>query len=139
VGLFDAEHRFYSFLDSHSVRLDFDKEARLVFVDVRQARRHWQTEADLKPPKAAKLADVRWLDFRETLPPVKITATPDRTTVRLKFSTRPVSQTVHVADNLVIRIDEDDQLTDMWITQIQDDLGGRFLAAFRKRCLLRAS
>lgn len=135
IGLFDPDRRFFSYLDTARVKLDFDRDARLIFIEVNQPRRHWRTKADLKMPKRAEPADARFLGFRDTLPPTRLTATKDLSCVRLAFSTEPVARTIQLARNVVLEADDRSRLVALWVGGIVDDSAGRKLAAYRKRCL----
>lgn len=135
VGLFVPDRRFFSFLDSARVKLDFDRDARLIFVEVNQPRRQWSTDDKLRIPKRSELADARFLGFRDSLPPTRLVASEDLSTVRLAFSNEPVTRTVQLARNVVLQADEHSCLVALWVGGIVDDSGGRKLAAYRKRCL----
>ena len=50
IGLFEPERRFFSFLDAKRVRLDLDRKARLIFIDVWLPRRHWTINTTCTSP-----------------------------------------------------------------------------------------
>ena len=77
VGLFSSRRRFYSFLESRNVLFDFDRLGRLIFMEVRVPRRRWQIDATLQAPAVAQPADIRWLNFRDTIIEPRLTANRD--------------------------------------------------------------
>ncbi|HOP08003.1 MAG TPA: hypothetical protein PLF13_12010 [candidate division Zixibacteria bacterium] len=135
IGLFAPDRRFFSYLDTARVKLDFDRNARLIFIEVNEPRRRWPIDTELRLPKRAEPADARFLGFRDTLPPTHLTATDNHATLRLSFSAEPITRTIQLARNVVLQADSHNRLTALWIGGIVDDHGGRKLAAYRKRCL----
>ena len=67
VGLFSSGRRFYSFLESSNVLFDFDRLGRLIFMEVRVPRRRWEVDTTLEVPAIVQPADIRWLNFRDTI------------------------------------------------------------------------
>ena len=133
IAPFDKGRRFFSFLEASNVRLDLDKQGHLLFIEVNLARRHWTVDPDLQPPDSALPADIRWLDFRETIDTPEIFADKRRLTMLLRFSKEQPVGSYLLARNVVVETDQDNNLAAIWITDITDDLAGREISAFRKQ------
>lgn len=132
IGEFDNRHRFFSFIDGDRLRMDFDKEGRLLFVELAVPRRTWPIEPGLAAPLPYQSRDIRWLDFRGTIAQPAITASPERTLVRLRFSDAAPHGTIALASSVFLQVAEDKSAVALWVTQIDDDFAGREIAAFRR-------
>ena len=54
IGLFSRDRRFFSYLESKNTRLDFDREGRLIFIEVDLPRRQWPVDLQLTRPVVAE-------------------------------------------------------------------------------------
>lgn len=134
IGLFSRSRRFYSWLESPTVRLELDREGRLIFIEVDKPRRQWPTDENLEPPRRAEIADIRWLDFRQPIPDPDLRTNPRRTVLRISFSEQPGSNAYYLAQEVILETDEGRRPTAIWICRIEDDLAGQEIGAWRKRC-----
>ncbi len=132
IGPFAPQQRFFSYLESSSVSLEFDRNARLIFIEVTRPRRNWAVSDKLVFPSEVEPADLRWLDFRETMPEPQLTSNAIKTLLHLRFGERPPARGFRVADCVIVQADSDDCLSDIWVDRIEDDLAGQEIAAFRK-------
>jgi len=134
IGPFAPQRRFFSYLEAVSVGLQFDRSARLIFVEVNRPRHSWEVDERLAMPSLAEMADLRWLDFRETIPEPRITADSSRTLLRLQFNCGFPSRSFYLAEHVILQVDDDDRLSAIWTDEIEDDLAGCEIAHFRKSC-----
>jgi hypothetical protein len=134
IGPFAPQRRFFSYLEADSLSLQFDRIARLIFIEVSRPRRSWEVDRSLTRPSRAEIADLRWLDFRETIREPLITTDLSRTLLRLRFSPTSPSRSFHLADHILLQVDDRNRLSAIWIDEIEDDLAGREIAGFRKLC-----
>jgi hypothetical protein len=132
VGPFADHHRYFSFLESSDVRLDIDKEGRLVFAEVSLPRRQWKTDHNLVPPATTVPSDIRWLDFRQSIPSPILVSDPSRKILQIRFSDRPAIHSALVADSIIVQSTSEQTLAAIWITEIIDDTAGIKLSAFRR-------
>ncbi|MEW5993828.1 MAG: hypothetical protein AB1744_05465 [Candidatus Zixiibacteriota bacterium] len=133
VGPFSKERRFYSYIESETVRFDFDRKGRLIFIEVAIPRRHWPADADIAPPAVVEPADIRWLGFREQVGDPAITTSRDRSVVQLSFGDSTTLRNYYLAESVVAQITDNNCLAAVWITDIIDDLAGQEIASFRKK------
>jgi len=133
VGPFSHNRRFFSWIESPNVRLDFDRQGRLIFIELATARRHWQTDPALTPPDICEPADIRWLDFRESVTEPVTVANPERNLVCISFKENGTPLNYHLADSLVCQVDRNYNLTSIWINDIVTDRAGKRIRAFRKK------
>ena len=133
VSPFSRQRRFFSYLESDRVRLDLDKEGRLLFIEVDCARNLWKTDRRLKPPAKAPPADIRWLDFRERVADPELLTDERRTALLIRFISQSVAHSHLLAQAVVVDVTEQNTLAGIWITDIVDDLAGSRIAEFRKR------
>ena len=137
IGDFAPQHRFFSYLESEFVSLQFDHNALLIFIEVTLPRRRWKVDDKLIMPSAADQADIRWLEFRETIREPKLTTNKTQTRLRLQFTHNSPSRNFYIADHVILQADNKDHLAAIWIDDIEDDLAGQEIAAFRKQFLRR--
>jgi hypothetical protein len=132
IGSFSKQRRFFSYLESENVRLDLDREGRLIFVEVSVPRRLWKIDSSLKPPSVVEPADIRWLDFRErVIDPVLLTD-PERQCLVLRFTNEASPRNYFLAEKVIAQVNDRHELSAIWIIEIIDDLAGQRIGAFRK-------
>jgi hypothetical protein len=134
IGLFDPLYRFFSYIESELVHLELDRQARLIFIEVTQPRRHWEVSDNLQFPQVAEMADLRWLDFRTTIQEPQLATDHTRTLLYVQFSPPTTTRNFYLTPNVIAQVDSTDHLVSIWINNIKDDLAGREIASFRKRC-----
>ncbi len=132
IGSFSKKRRFFSYLESDTVRFDLDKEGRLIFIEVAVARCHWKIAPRLKPPAVVEAADIRWLDFRKKIINPVLTSTHNKTLLLLRFVNTTQLRNYYLAETVMAQVDTNNRLAAVWITDIVDDLAGKEIAAFRK-------
>lgn len=125
--------KFYSFLDSDDVVFDIDQTGRLLFIQVRVPRHKWHIRKALRLPAAYTTADIRFLNFRDTLPPVVIETNPHESLLRLTFSDEKANAAYAIADNLLVETTASETLKTIWILAIENDRAARTMAAWRKQ------
>ena len=132
VGQFVSRRRFFSYLDSERIRLDFDRLGRLIFIEIDISRRLWQVSPALTPPEIVEPADIRWLHFRESVPIPRLLTNERKTVLKLAF--RQVDQPLnyYAAQSVIAQVDHNSRLAALWITDITDDIAGQEIGAFRK-------
>jgi hypothetical protein len=124
--------RFFSYLESESVRFDLDLKGRLMMIEVNLPRRRWNVKEDISYPLRAQAADIRWLDFRQPLQTPKVYADPARLNLMLRFTNHEPAGSHFLAERILCQIDKESRLSAIWITDITDDLGGREIKRFRQ-------
>ena len=132
IGSSDPARRFFSYLESRRVRFDIDRLGSLMLIEIDFPRRRWTVDNSLAAPSIAEPADVRWLDFRRQIPDPEFITDPQRNLLLIRFAPSQTWQWYALAENVLIQIDRDNQLTTLLVTTIDDDLAGRQIASFRK-------
>ena len=132
VGSFTKRRRFYSYLESASVLLDFDQHGRLIFVEVGVPRRQWDVEQSLIPPQIVEPADIRWLNFRNSLNKPTLLANESKTALKLRFRDTDNPLNFYLAQSVIVQTDPEYRLSALWFIDIADDLAGREISKFRK-------
>lgn len=132
IGPFAAPRRFFSFLDSDGVRMDFDRHGRLIFVELAMPRRRWSVQPRLSPPQIVEAADIRWLNFRDLVARPRVFANDRKTIVKMAFSEVERPLNYYVAESVILQTDQDFGLAALWVTDITDDIAGQEISAFRK-------
>lgn len=138
ISSFDQKHRFFSYLEANSLRLDIDKEGRLLFIEVSIPRRRWPVDEHLSPPTGGKPADVRWLDFRKQVSDPKFFTNPSHSVLKIDFSRRSDTdggpgQVLRIAESVCVTTDSSGLVRHIWVTDIVDDLAGQEIATFRRQ------
>ncbi len=162
IGLFTAKRHFFSYLEGEKIRFDLDRTGRLIFFELALPRRRWTVDQTLTPPDVIEPADIRWLNFRSTIPDPTLTANANKTIIRLTFlhnepshdtivsnetessrDTEPSRDTetlsepdtvrnYYLAEQVVVSVDAHDRLVAIWVCNIIDDLAGQEIGSFRK-------
>jgi len=132
IAPWDSDHRFFSFIESETARLDIDKTGALLFVEVSEARRNWPVQEKLVIPRAVAPADIRWTDFRSTVADPTLLADPTKEHLQIRYSSEDPAFAYEIAGSVLVQVTADNIVTSIWITDIIDDLAGQEIAAFRK-------
>ena len=132
VGLFNNERKFFSYLESDTVRFDLDRHGRVIFIELDKPRRQWPVDESLTLPEVAEPADIRWLNFREVITSPKLTTNKRRTLVRMVFTNEAPVKCYYLSENVLIEVDREGLLVSVWVDDIVDDLAGQEIAWFRK-------
>jgi hypothetical protein len=133
LGGYDANRRFFSFIESPTVRLDFDKTGELLFIEVSLPRKNWRVDDSLTPPKHAAAVDLSWLDFRAQIDDPAILTNKQRSSVCVKFTDEFPSSAYHLAESVIAEVTAKSHVCRIWVTEIVDDVAGREISAFRQR------
>ena len=132
VGEHATNRRFFSYLESKKIRFDIDRSGRLMLIEVDFARRHWSVDDSLVAPPISEPADIRWLDFRAQMPDPELITNPDRSKLLIRLAPNQTWQWYALAEHVLVQTDPELRLTALMVTEIEDDLAGRQIAAFRK-------
>jgi hypothetical protein len=132
IGVYSPERRFFSSIESETVRLDMDKAGELLFIEISLARKKWKVEPSLAPPSHASPADLHWLDFRAEFDNPPVITNSDRSAVCVKFSPEKPAVAYLLAESVIAETTDKLHVCRLWIVDIVDDVGGREIAAFRK-------
>ena len=133
VGAYSPSRRFFSFIESTTVRLDCDKHGELLFIEVSRPRKMWRCDNSLTPPNHASPADFRWLDFRAQLTDPLVLTDKTRSIVCIQFTDETPAFTYHLAEAVLAEVTADSRVCRIWVTEIVDDVAGREISAFRKQ------
>lgn len=133
VGQFTNHRRFYSYLEATGLTLEFDRCGRLIFVEVNLPRNQWRVQQNLTAPVAAEPADIRWLDFRETIPQPVLYTNQERDILKLSFASSNRTLSHYLADSVIVQTSPSSMLTALWVTNIAVDKAGKLIGAFRQQ------
>lgn len=123
---------FYSYLDSEQLKFDIDNSGRLLFITVQTPRHAWNIVNQAEPPLVSEAADIRFLDFRDRLPPAILETPADHAWLHLTFDKDNHATPCRIAKDLIFEITEASTLASIWILAMEDDRAARGMAAWRK-------
>lgn len=139
VGLFTNSRRFYSYLESAGVTFDFDRQGRLIFLEVDIPRKQWIEVPGLKAPTIIEPADIRWLNFRDNIIAPVLLTNERRNLLKLSFLEPARSLSFYVADTVIVQTDLTHRLAALWVADIRDDMAGKRIRTFRKNSRAKQS
>ncbi|MEW5925805.1 MAG: hypothetical protein AB1746_17630 [Candidatus Zixiibacteriota bacterium] len=128
----DERPRFFSFLEAKDLSFHLDQEGRLIFIELFLPRRRWQAKQDLVIPERAEPADLRFLDFRETIDNPVVLCDRKRQNLMIRFSRGPAANNYFLAQNLIVQLNTSYRIVALWVSDIIDDFAGRELYSWRK-------
>jgi len=132
IGNYRKNQHFFSYLESEHVRLDFDRDGRLLFIEVTLPSRRWTVIPDWQAPERTERADIRWLDFRDTIPEPELLTDEKRHRLLLRFQSQSPEHVFLLANSVLLGVSARETVTAIWLTDIVGDLAGREIAAFRR-------
>jgi len=133
IGAADKSRHYFSSLESQRMRLDIDRDGRLMFIEVTAARNTWLVIDDIQQPVWAEPADVRFLGFRTTIPDPQMLTDKTRQSLLLRFSPARAVRYISISDGVILSVDEHGSVVSILICEIINDLAGREIALFRTR------
>jgi len=133
VGEYSKRRRFFNYLESDWVRFDIDKYGRLIFIEVSLPRRRWELSTQISPPTIAEPADVRWLDFRSRIAEPRLQTNKRQTHLLIDFMSHHSWRWFTLAEKVFVQTDHENRLAAVMVIDIEDDLAGEQIAAFRAK------
>ena len=133
VGEYSKRRRFFNYLESDWVRFDIDKYGRLIFIEVSLPRRRWELSTQISPPTIAEPADVRWLDFRSRIAEPRLQTNKRQTHLLIDFMSHHSWRWFTLAEKVFVQTDHEHRLAAVMVIDIEDDLAGEQIAAFRAK------
>ena len=124
--------KFFSYLDSPQATFDIDNAGRLLFLHIHTPREAWDIFDQTKPPVISNPADIRFMDFRNTLPAFRPETAADKSWLRLRFEDSRQTVSYQAAENLIFEITTEATLASIWIMAIDDDRAAQGMARWRK-------
>ena len=132
VGIYAADRRFFSSIESEHVRLDCDKNGELLFIEITLPRKLWRVDGALTPPTHAGAADIRWLDFRAQIPNPSVLTDDKRSLACIRFTEEKPATAYQLAEAVFAEVTKGLRVCRIWITNIVDDIAGKEISAFRR-------
>lgn len=132
VGRFSFRRRFFSYLEARNCWLDFDRDGRLIFIELNTPQKQWETVDSLKAPEVVEAADIRFLNFRERIPEPKIFTDPNQSLVKIKFGNNGGGMFYYLGEDVIAETDKDQNLDAIWVNKITTDFAGREIRKYRK-------
>lgn len=133
IGTFSSERKFYSYIESESLRLDIDKKGRIIFIEFNIPRRQWKVDENFVLPADLQPADIRWTDFRERINDPFVKTNKNKTGICLQFGNNNPVFSLYLADSVILQTDKSNHLAAIWVDDITDDIAGKEIAEFRKK------
>ena len=131
VGTYSKHQKFFNYLESDWVRFDIDKDGRLIFIEVSIPRRRWELSTQISPPTIAEPADIRWLDFRSRIAEPRLLTNKNQTHLLIDFTSPHSWRWFTLAESVFVQTDHENRLAAVVVADIEDDLAGAQIAAFR--------
>jgi hypothetical protein len=126
------EQRFFSYIESDGVRLDMDREGRLLFIEVAIPRRRWWISDTIEWPDQSFPADMRWLNFRSEIATPSLFTNRKRNMLAIRFSPNDAVSCWALSHAVVSLVDAGGAVAQLLIRDIVDDVAGQEIAAFRR-------
>jgi hypothetical protein len=126
------QKRFYSYLESETISLHFDRAGRLIFIEVDIPKRRWDIKNNFVPPQIASQSELRFLDFRKTIEQPKIFCDSNRDNLLILFGNQPAQQNIYLAENLIAQVTSSGFLTAIWAFDFTNDMAGLKIASWRR-------
>lgn len=133
VGEVSDQRHCFSYLEAEAVRFDLDQHAQLMGIEVTEPRRRWRVGRNVRIPRIAEPADIRWLDFREQMPQPELIRNAGGDRLLLRFASSGSWRWYLLADGIHVQVDPDDRLTAVLISDIVEDFAGKNISRFRKK------
>lgn len=132
VGRFSFRRRFFSYLEAPNCWLDFDRDGRLIFIEMNTPQRQWETKSELSSPEVVEAADIRFLNFREKIPAPQIFTNPKQDLVKIKFGDNGGGMFYYLGEDVIAETDQNQHLSAIWVNKITTDFAGREIRKYRK-------
>jgi hypothetical protein len=124
--------KFFSYLESGDISLQFGREGRLIFIELTLPRRRWIYLPGLSPLDNIAGGDIRFLDFRQEIANPSVFCDQFRQNIFICFGDIIPTTNYYLAQNLIGQISASEHLISIFVSDIVDDIAGREIAAWRK-------
>jgi len=126
-----TNNHFFSYLECENFRIDINQNGSIIFIESHLPKKRWTITKNLTFPSNAKIADIRILDFRKSIAVPKLLTNNENTLLKIEWVKEHNVSHYLTASDILLEVDNNSQLTSIWINNITDDLAGQSIAKLR--------
>lgn len=127
-----ARGKFYSYVQGEDYSIDLDKKGNILGVELYLERDAWQVVPELVVGDEHEIKRIRILEHRLDLEPAGIYTNDDRDLCCIRFTHEKVSYKYQVAQNLLFEVNVVDELSAVWLLNLEEDFGFKKEMKYRK-------
>jgi len=127
-----ARGKFYSYIQGQHYSVDLDRRGRLLGIEIFLPRKEWIVKSDLMISNDCPPRQISILEHRLEVEPLGIFTTHNRNICRLAFTEEKISYKYRVAQNVIFEVNVLDELSAIWMLNLEDDFGFKKEMDFRK-------
>ncbi len=126
-----TKNQFFSSLECNNFRIDTDQNGKILFIELHSPKKRWLVTENIKFPRNVNKADIRILDFRRSIANPKLLTNNDNTILKIEWFKEHNVAHYLTASDIVLEVNNNSQLTSIWINNITDDIAGKSLAKLK--------
>lgn len=124
----NSKNQFFSSLECDNFRIDTDQNGKILFIELYSPKKSWLVTENIKFPHNANKADIRILDFRKSIAIPKLLTNHNNTILKIEWFKEHSVAHYFIATDIVLEVNNNSQLTSIWINNITNDIAGKSLA-----------
>lgn len=130
-----TNNNFFSYLECENLRIDINQNGNILFIESHLPKKRWIINEDIKFPSKIKKADIRILDFRRLIAIPKLFTNNDNTILKIEWVKEHNVSHYLTASDIALEVNNNSQLTSIWINNITNDTAGQSIAKLRSNYL----
>lgn len=128
-------NQFFSYLECENLRIDTSQNGNILFIELQLPKKKWFVDENLKFPSPPQKADIRILDFRQSISSPKLLTNQDHTILKIEWFKEPNVSNYLIANDIILEVNSHSQLNSIWINNITDDKAGQSIAKLKAKYL----
>lgn len=130
-----SNNHFFSYLECDDLRIETSQNGKVLFIELKQPKTKWLLTENIKFPSNTTKADIRILDFRQTIAIPKLFTNNDNTILKIEWYKEKNVSHYLTATDIALEVNNNSQLTSIWINNITDDTAGQSIAKLKANYL----
>lgn len=127
-----ARGKFYSYVQGEDYSIDLDKKGNVLGVELYLERDAWVVVPELLLDNDHEIKRIRILEHRLDVEPVGIYTNEAKDVCCIRFTDEKVSYKYMVAQNLLFEVNVVDELSAVWLLNLEEDFGFKKEMKYRK-------
>jgi len=127
-----ARGKFYSYVQGKDYSLDLDRRGKILGIEIYVPREEWIVDRELVPPAKCEMRQIQVLEHRVEVEPKGFYTNEAKNLACIRFTSEKISYFYKVAQNLLFEVNVLEELSAVWILNLEEDYGFKKEMKYRK-------
>jgi len=124
--------KFYSYVQSDQFSIDLDRRGNVLNIEVNIGKDYWEVDSNIKPPENVPYKKLRFLDHRLDIVGEAYYTDENHSCLYISFTDDNHFKTYEIARNLIVEVNLVNEISGIWLLDIEEDFGFKNEMEYRK-------